>query len=324
MANERVAHAIRQLTLQRERAAFCDNLQRANDRRSLHGRSRRLVPAQPALNPFRFVWRVAMRMRDIGLARTASSLSFTTLLAIVPMATVALVFVARFPVFASWFAALEGFVFKNMLPGSAASVIHEYVLGFAEQAARLTGVSIAFVAVTAGLAISTVEREINLIWGIRRRRPLARRVVVYFVGLTAGPVLLGASISLTTWLIGESLAVVPIRKTQSDLILRMLPFVFGTAGLTLLYKAVPARHVRWVPALAGGVTCGLALEAAKHGFAWYLTWVSNYQVIYGAVAALPVFLLWIHLCWVIVLAGAAISATVADSRTRRDDDRARR
>jgi len=276
------------------------------------------------LNPFRFVLRVAMKMRDIGLARTASSLSFTTLLAMVPMATVALAFVARFPVFERWFAALEAFVFKNMLPTSAASVVHEYVLGFAEQAARLTGVSIALIAVTAGLAISTVEREINLIWGIRRRRPLARRVLVYLVGLTAGPVLLGASISLTTWLIGESLAVVPIRKTQSEVILRMLPFVFGTAGLTLLYKVVPSRHVRWGPALVGGLTCGLALEAAKYGFAWYLTQVNTYQLIYGALAALPVFLLWIHLCWVIILSGAAISATAAEVKPRRRDDADRR
>ena len=276
------------------------------------------------MNPFRFFWRVAMRMRDIGLTRTASSLSFTTLLAIVPMATVALAFVARFPIFERWFAALEGFVFKNMLPSSTATVVHEYVLGFAEQAARLTGISIALIAVTAGLAISTVEREINLIWGIQRRRPLARRLVVYLIGLTAGPVLLGASISLTTWLIGESLAVVPIRKTQSDVILRMLPFVFATTGLTLLYKAVPARYVGWWPALVGGVTCGLALEAAKYGFAWYLTWVNTYQVIYGALAALPVFLLWIHLCWVIILSGAAISATAAELRPQRRADGERR
>lgn len=271
------------------------------------------------MNPFRFIWRVALRMRDVSLARTASSLSFTTLLAIVPMATVALAFVARFPIFERWYAALEAFVFKNMLPGSTAGVVHEYVLGFAEQAARLTGVSIALIAVTAVLAISTVEREINLIWGIRRSRPLARRIVVYLVGLTAGPVLLGASISLTTWLIGESLAVVPIRKTHSEVVLRMLPFVFGTAGLTLIYKAVPARPVRWGPALFGGVTCGLALEIAKYGFAWYLTRVNTYQLIYGAMVALPVFLLWIHLCWVIVLSGAAISATAAEMRPRRRD-----
>jgi membrane protein len=272
------------------------------------------------LNPLRFIWRVAMRMRDVSLTRTASSLSFTTLLAVVPMATVALAFVARFPIFEHWFAALENFVFKNLLPSSTASVVHEYVLGFAEQATRLTGVSIALIAVTAGLAISTVEREINLIWGVRRQRPIARRVVVYLIGLTAGPVLLGASISLTTWLIGESLAVVPIRKTQSEVILRMLPFAFGTTGLTLLYKVVPARHVGWWPALVGGVTCALALEIAKYGFAWYLTRVNTYQLIYGALAALPVFLLWIHLCWVIVLSGAAISATVSEMRPRRRDN----
>ena len=118
----------------------------SNDRRSLHGRSRSPRSGQPALNPFRFVWRVALRMRDIGLTRTASSLSFTTLLAIVPMATVALAFVARFPIFERWFGALEAFVFKNMLPSSTASVVHEYVLSFAEQAARLTGVSIALMA----------------------------------------------------------------------------------------------------------------------------------------------------------------------------------
>ena len=263
-------------------------------------------------------------MRDIGLTRTASSLSFTTLLAIVPLATVALAFVAHFPIFADWIAALEIFVMKNMLPTSAAPIVHEYVLGFAEQAAKLTGISIVLIAITAVLAIATVEREINLIWGIRRGRPLARRVLVYLVALTAGPVLIGASISLTTWLVGQSLAVVSIRKTQSDVVLRAIPVMLGTAGLTLLYKVVPARGVGWIPALIGGVTCGLALEGAKYGFAWYVARVHSYQLIYGALAALPVFLIWIHLCWVIVLAGAAVSATVADApRRTRDGPRTR-
>ena len=262
-------------------------------------------------------------MRDVGLARTASSLSFTTLLAMVPLLTVALAFVAQFPIFERWLGALEGFALKHLLPSTTATVVHQYVLGFAEQAARLTGVSIALIAVTAALAISTVEQEINLIWGIRRSRPLAKRIVVYLVGLTAGPVLLGASISLTTWLVAESLAAVDIRKTESDLVLRALPFVFATAGLTLLYKAVPARVVGWVSALTGGVVGALALEAAKFGFAWYVARVQTYQLIYGALSALPVFLLWIHLCWVIVLGGAAISATVADAPPRARANRAR-
>jgi membrane protein len=265
------------------------------------------------LKPLRFIGRVVRRMRAIGLARAASSLSFTTLLALVPMLTVLLAFVAEFPVFRNFASALEGFVLRNLLPGSTATVAHEYILKFAAQAARLTGVSIAAIAVTAALALATIEREFNLIWDVRKSRPLARRVVVYLLGLTAFPVLLGASISLTTWLVGESLAVVSIRKTSSEVVLRTLPFLFAVAGLALLYKMVPARPVRWSQALAGGVAAALAIEAAKYGFVWYVAQVATYELVYGALAALPVFLVWIYLGWVVVLAGAAICATLGEN-----------
>jgi len=271
------------------------------------------------LSFLRFLFRVVKRMRDIGLMRTASSLSFTTLLAIVPVVTVALAFVAQFPVFDRWIAPLEVFLVKNALPGNAASVVHEYVMSFAEQAARLTKVSIAIIAVTAGLAMATVEREINLIWGIRRGRSVARRTAMYLLVITAGPVLLGASISLTTWLIGESLGAVLPHKTFGGLAVRILPFLFATTGLTLLYKAVPARPVRFTPALIAAAGAGLAFEAAKYGFAWYVAQISTYEMVYGALAALPVFLLWIHLCWIIVLAGAAISATLSEAPVRRGE-----
>lgn len=264
-----------------------------------------------------FTIRVVKRMRDIGLMRTASSLSFTTLLAIVPVVTVALAIVARFPVFEQWITALETFLVKNALPGSAASVVHEYILSFAEQAARLTTVSVLIIAITAALAIATVDREINLIWGIRHGRKLPRRVALYLVVMTAGPVLIGASISLTTWLIGESLGIVIPRRTLGQTVFRALPFLFATVGLTVMYKAVPARPVRVLPAAIGGAGAALALEAAKYGFAYYVGKVSTYEAVYGALAALPVFLLWIHLCWIIVLAGAAVSATLSDAPKRR-------
>jgi membrane protein len=170
--------------------------------------------------------RAYTRLRDIQLARTAGSLSFTTLLAVVPMASVGIAFVARFPIFERGLASFEGFLLKNLVPESAARLVHEHLMGFAEQAARLTGLSVVLVCVTAGLAVYTVEREINTIWGIRARRSLPRRIVVYALGLTAGPVLIGASISVTTWAIAESLALVPLRKTFGELIVRALPFVF--------------------------------------------------------------------------------------------------
>ena len=256
-------------------------------------------------------------MRDIALARTAASLSFTTLLAIVPLATVTVAIVAHFPIFEDWLKSLEQFMLRHLLPFAAAAEVRMRVTEFAEQAARLTGVSIAAIVVSAGLAIGTVEREINAIWGIRQGRPLGRRLLVYAIGLTAGPVLLGASISITTWLVVHSLAVVPIHRTSGERIVQMLPFAFSLAGLTLLYKTVPARHVAMIPALVAGALAAAALEAAKHAFAWYVTRISTYQAIYGALSALPIFLLWIYLCWVIILAGAAVSATLAEPGSRR-------
>ncbi len=271
------------------------------------------------MNLLDFTIRVAKRMRDVGLARTASSLSFTTLLAIVPAATVALAFVARFPVFEQWTDVLVAFLVKNALPDNAAAAVHQYVIVFAEQASHLATISIAIIALTAALAIATVDREINLIWGIRRRRRWPRRIATYLLVMTAGPVLIGASISLTTWLIGESLGAVIPRGTLGQTVFRALPFLFSTAGLSLLYKAVPARTVHILPAAIGGAAAALALEIAKYGFALYVAKVSTYEAVYGALAALPVFLLWIHLCWIIVIAGAAISATLSDAPARRTD-----
>jgi len=268
-------------------------------------------------NPFRFAHRVVARLRDVDLARAAGSLSFTTLLAIVPLFTVAFAFVARFPLFQGWLEALEQFLLRHMLPFAGAAQIRAHVIAFAEQAARLTGISVALIGVSAALAVATVEREMNAIWGIRRGRSLPTRVLVYAIGLTAGPVLLGASISITTWLVVHSLAVVPFRKTLGAQVVQALPFLFSTAGLTLLYKGVPARHVPLLPALVAGALAAGAFEAAKHAFAWYLTRVSSYEAVYGALAVLPIFLVWIYFCWLIILAGAAVCATIAEPGGRR-------
>ena len=268
-------------------------------------------------NPFRFAYRVAGRLRDVDLARAAGSLSFTTLLAIVPLFTVAFAFVARFPLFQDWLAALEQFLLRHMLPFAGAAQIRAHVIGFAEQAVRLTGISIALIGVTAALAVATVEREINAIWGIRRGRSLPTRIVVYAVGLTAGPALLGASISITTWLVAHSIAVVPLRRTVGAQIVQALPLLFSTAGLTLLYKGVPARHVPLVPALVAGALAAAVFEAAKHAFAWYLKGMSSYEAIYGALAVLPIFLVWVYCCWLIILGGAAVCATIAEPGGRR-------
>jgi membrane protein len=257
-----------------------------------------------------FVRRVVARTRRIGLARTAGSLAFTTLLGLVPLATVALEFVARFPVFEQWLDTLEGYLLKHMLPGSADAVVHTYIGEFTDKAAGLTGVSIVFIAVTAAMVIATVEREINAIWGSPIKRPLARRLLVYALGATVGPVLVGASISVTTWLVTQSIAAVPMRNSMAEIAVLPLPLVFSTIALALLYASAPTGRVPWRHAFAGAFAASLAFEAAKHGYAFYLTSVPTYKLVYGTLAALPVFLIWIYVCWFIVLIGAAITATL--------------
>jgi membrane protein len=130
------------------------------------------------------------------------------------------------------------------------------------------------------------------------------------LGTTLGPVLVGASISLTTWLFTQSLAAVPMEVTLADFAVKPLPFVLSTLALALLYALVPNRRVPWRHAFAGALAAALAFEGAKHGFAVYVKNVSTYELVYGTLAALPVFLIWIYLCWLIVLAGAAVTATL--------------
>ncbi len=257
-----------------------------------------------------FVRGVASRTRNTGLARTAGSLAFTTVLGLVPLATVAFAFVAQFPVFQQWLDALEVFLMKYMLPDSANEVVRQYVGEFAEKAAGLTGISIAFILVAAVLVIATVEREINAIWGIRVRRSFGRRLVVYLLGTTVGPVLVGASISVTTWIFTQPLVALPLDVTLAGFTVKPLPLVLSMLALALLYGTAPNRRVPWHHAFAGAFAAALAFEAVKRAFAFFLQNVPTYELVYGTLAALPVFLIWIYVCWLIVLAGAAITATL--------------
>ena len=269
------------------------------------------------LRSFDLVLSVVRRAGRTGLARTAGSLAFTTVLGLVPLATVAFAFVARFPVFQQWLDALEAFLLKYTLPGSANEVVHRYVREFTEKAVQLTGLSVLFIAIAATLVIATIEREINAMWGISAKRPIAQRLAVYLLGITVGPVLVGASISVSTWLVSQTLASIGREFTLARLAVELLPFVLSMLALALLYLIAPNRHVPLYNAFAGALPAAVALEAAKYGFALYVKNVPTYEIVYGTLAALPVFLIWIYVCWLIVLAGAAITATLtleADAR----------
>ncbi len=261
-----------------------------------------------------FLKRVLSRLRGIRVALTAASLAFTTMLALVPLATVTFVVVARVPLFEDGMRVFEDWIVRVLMPGVGHGVVRDAIVGFAEQAAKLTGVSLLFVAVTAAMLVATIEREMNLIFGVRRARPLARRVLTYAIGISLGPVAVGASISLTTWLIGQSLSSIPMREALATWVGKPLPWGFAALAFTLVYKLVPYTRVRWRDAIAGGAAAALAFELAKSGFAWYVATFTSYRQVYGALAAVPLFMLWLYVCWFVVLGGAAIVAALPGGR----------
>jgi membrane protein len=260
---------------------------------------------------FYFLRRLRRRLTGAGIARTAASLAFTTLLGLVPLFTVAFAYVSRFPLFTHSQDALEAFLITFFLPGSGVTVRH-YLNEFVAKSAELKGVSTLFVVVTAVLLVDQVESEINTIWGTREPRSFARRAFIYALGLTAGPALIGAAVYFTTWVIEQSVGSMSIGNEALSMLREPIALLVDTAAFTLIYAFVPARRVPFRLALAGGILAAIVFEVAKRGFAFYITHVETYQMVYGALAALPLFLVWIYLSWMIILVGAAITATLAE------------
>ncbi|MEO6564896.1 MAG: YihY family inner membrane protein [Casimicrobiaceae bacterium] len=264
------------------------------------------------IGPILFIRSVQGCLRNVGWARAAGNLSYTTLLGLVPLATVALAFVAQFPVFQDFLRALESFLLRYMLPESASVIVNRYVFGLASEAASVKGLWIVFVIITTTLLVATVEDEINVIWGIRQKRPAYRRLLVYVIGMTAGPALMGAAITFITWGLRHVVAVAPMKDTTINTFIEPLPFLLTVTGFTALYALAPARKVPFRWALVSGVIAAVALEVTKEGFGWYVNNVADYKLMYGALAAFPVLLLWIFLFWMIVLAGAAVTVALTE------------
>ena len=250
----------------------------------------------------------------------ASSLTFTSLLALVPIITVALTVASAFPVFESFIRHLQRFLIHNIVPESV-SAITTYATQFSENTTQLTAVGIAFVAITALMLMITIDGAFNAIWRVSRPRSLLQRILVYWTVLTIGPIFVGASLSLTSYLVRLSLGLIDNPPGAALLMLRLVSLSLTSIALALLYKTVPNRPVRKRDALLGGVSAGVCLEAMKQGFSFYIAHFPTYKLVYGAFAAIPFFLLWIYLSWLIVIGGAVLAALLPEWRERAGQSR---
>jgi membrane protein len=254
---------------------------------------------------------VALRFKQDRFPQMAASLTFTTLLSLVPLLTIALTLLSAFPVFDEFAAQIRQFIVSNMLPETGGKIISRYVEQFAESAAKLTAVGIVFLALTAMLMIHTIEEAFNVIWRAQRPRPLMQRILIYWATLTLAPLLVGGSLSLTSWLAGISVGYAQQIPEFDVVMLKVVPVLLTTLAFSLLFRVVPNRYVPMRHAAAGGVAAAVAFESMNHIFAYFITHFTSYKLVYGAFASIPIFLLWIYLSWLTILLGALIAASLS-------------
>ncbi len=257
---------------------------------------------------------VIKRFRQDRCLQVAGSLTFTTLLALVPLVTVVLAVFAAFPVFSNFSAELKSFIWNNLMPQAAGKVVSVYMQQFTEHAARLTAFGIVFLALTALMLMLTIDRALNSIWRVNRHRPLVNSLLIYWAVLTVGPILIGASLSLTSWLITVSLGLAQQLPALGIYLIKLAPVVLYTIAYVLLYTTVPYRYVPLHHALAGAIVAAVATEAMNRGFALYIANVPTYKLVYGTFASIPIFMLWIYLSWLVALLGAVIAASLPNWR----------
>lgn len=251
---------------------------------------------------------VRQRFREDHLALTASSLTFTTTIALVPMLTVMLAVFTAFPMFGRFRNQLERYFVQSLVPDSIAKPVLTALTQFSDKASRLGTVSLLALVVSALLLMLTIDRTLNDIWRVRTPRPLAQRVFVYWAAATLGPLLLGFSLSFSSYAMSASKGWVGAVPGSWSVLLDVAEFALLAASMAGLYRVVPNTFVRWGHAWAGGIFVAVGFELAKRVLALYLGKVPVYSTIYGAFSVVPIFLIWLYLSWVIVLLGAVIAA----------------
>ena len=261
-----------------------------------------------------FATYVLARFVQHNCTQVAGSLTFTTLLSLVPLIAIALSIVAAFPAFAEFSSQIKIFLLTTMVPEAANKAIAVYMQQFADNAVRLTAIGTAFLGATALALMLTIDKALNGIWCVPRLRPLLHRLLIYWATLSIGPLLIGASLSLTSWLIGVSMGLAQDVPGIGVALLQLAPIILTSVAFSAAYLIVPNRLVSWRHAVAGGVAAAVGFEIMKQGFASYVTHFPTYQAVYGAFAAIPIFLMWVYLSWLMVLLGAVIAASLSSWR----------
>ncbi|MEE8264075.1 MAG: virulence factor BrkB family protein [Gammaproteobacteria bacterium] len=252
-----------------------------------------------------------------GCQRTAASLSYTTVLSLVPLIAVMFVALKAFPVYQDLGNEIQDYIFRNFVPAASESV-QSHIQQFATRATQLTAAGIIFLVLIAVMMMATIENALNKIWRVRAKRHALSSFAMYWAVLTLGPLLVGVGLVATSYVVSLPLVSdVEVRLGLKTRFIAWTPFVTTTLAFTLLYMLVPNRRVPFRPAVIGGIVAALLFEVAKRGFAFYVTHFPTYEAIYGALVSIPLFLVWVYLSWLVILLGAEITRSLVTFPTWR-------
>ncbi|HZX52005.1 MAG TPA: virulence factor BrkB family protein [Pseudomonas sp.] len=258
-------------------------------------------------------WRFLLQrfLADRG-ANNAAALTYTTLFAVVPMMTVTFSMLSAIPAFQDTGEQIQSFIFRNFVP-SAGETLQQYLRDFTTQARQLTWIGVVILAATAFWMLVTIEKAFNTIWRVRQPRRGVSSFLLYWAILSMGPILLGGGFAISTYIASLSLISGPDALLGVQTLLKFMPLLFSVAAFTLLYATVPNAQVPMRHALLGGLFAAVLFEVAKMLFGLYVRLFPGYQLIYGAFATVPLFLLWIYVSWLIVLFGAEVVCNLGSS-----------
>ena len=250
------------------------------------------------------------RCIDDQITVNAGYLAYVTLLSIVPLVAVGVAIFSAFPGFESTLVTIENFLFTNLVPTST-DVIKEHISAFAGNANKMTAVGVGFLGAVSLLLIRNVDATLNRIWRIKKKRPMMISFAVYWMVLSLGPVLLGASIGVTSYIVSLVSFADQGIPGFSGFLLKLLPYIISMIGFIMLYTLVPNTRVPFRAAIPGALFAAMLFELTKKGFALYISHFPSYEVIYGALATIPILFVWVYLSWIVVLLGAEFTVCIS-------------
>lgn len=260
----------------------------------------------------RFVLVFIARCKRDSITISAGHLAYVTLLSLVPFVMVTFTVMSAFPAFKSVRSKIEQFVFTNFVP-TASDVVHQHMTDFVSNASQMGAIGIISLLVVALLLISNVDKTLNRIWKTPSERPMVYTFAIYWMVITLGPMLIGTSVVVSSYLAGIAAFAETYTPGLGTFLLELVPSLATLLTFIILYMLVPNRQVKARYAIPGALVATLCFEVTKKGFAFYVTDFAAYQVIYGALATLPVLLLWVYLSWMVILLGAEFTCSLNDT-----------